>query len=90
MNILQQAVAQGVFNGVISVSEELTTTQIAYIVNLANAKAAQQVATIGYWYDVTFSSVVNNAGKTVYQANYILIYAKENVINKVLGSHVLI
>ncbi len=90
LNILQQAVALAVFNGVISVSEELTTTQIQYIVSLANAKAAAQVATIGYWFNVSFSSSVNNAGKTTYQMNYILIYAKENVVNKVVGSHVLI
>jgi hypothetical protein len=91
-NLIQSAIAQAVLNGVISVGDApLSATQIAYITQITgDSKAWQQIQTIGYWFNVTFTSSVNSAGKTVWQANYIIVYAKENVVNKVVGSHILI
>jgi hypothetical protein len=90
--VIQASVDAALFNGVISVGETFTQTQIQYIQNIVGdtGQAAAQVQTTGYWINITFSSSVNSNGAVVWQANYTIIYAKDNAIRKVVGSHILI
>jgi hypothetical protein len=94
LGIIQTVVDNGpgtaTYNGVISVAETLDQTQIEYIVNLASLAVAKQVQTIGYWFDVTFTSAVQTNGTTKWTLNYQLIYAKNNAIRAVNGSDILI
>jgi hypothetical protein len=92
LSILQSVVTTAKSNGTISVGSLLSATQQLYITQLSNSATAwQQVATLGYWLNITFSSYVNvNNGLTEWQANYTLIYAKDNEIRLVNGSDVMI
>ena len=77
-------------NGTISVNSTLTLAQQAYITSQTNdATAWQQVQTDGYWKNVVITSAVVG-GVTVYTANYTIIYRKDDVIKKIVGSHQLI
>lgn len=89
---LQSVITQALFNGTISVANApLTNTQILAINQIAgNTTAWQQVQTSGYWLNITFSSSVNTSGATEYQADYTLIYVKNNSIRKVVGTHDLV
>lgn len=88
---LQSVIGTALFNGTISVANEaFTNTQKLAINQISgNETAWRQVQTSGYWLNITFSSSVNN-GVTEYQANYTLIYAKNNSIRKVVGTHDLV
>jgi hypothetical protein len=84
-------IAEALINGTISVGKTLSTTQQQYITAATGSPIAwYQVQTIGYWLGVSFSSVVNNRGITIWQVNYTVIYAKNDVVRKVVGTHVLI
>jgi hypothetical protein len=77
-------------NGVISANSSLTMAQQIYITNQTNDSTAwQQVQTQGYWLGSYISSAVVNS-VTVYTYNYTLIYRKDDVIKKIVGSHQLI
>jgi hypothetical protein len=77
---------------VISAGKSLTTVQQQYISQISGDTTAwRQVANIGYWLNVTFSSFVNpNSFLTEWQANYTLIYSKNDAIRSVQGNDVLI
>ena len=86
LNTLQEVVNQALLNGVISVNKTLTTSQKGYIENVTNDPDAwYQVQTIGYWLDCVIVAVGPD-----YQAQYTLVYSKDDVINFVSGTHVLI
>jgi hypothetical protein len=89
---LQSVIAQALFNSTISVANaSLTNTQKLAISSIAgNTTAWQQIQTSGYWLNITFSSYVNMSGVTEYQANYTLIYVKNNSVRKVVGTHDLV
>jgi hypothetical protein len=77
-------------NGTISTNSSLTLTQQIYITQQTNDTTAwQQVQSIGYWKTTNITQAVNN-GVTEYTLNYIIIYRKDDVINKIVGSHQLI
>lgn len=90
LNILQSAIGQALFNGVISVGKPLNTTQQLFIASLTGDNNAWiKVQNIGYWMTVNITSaVVNN--QTVYTANYTIIYSKNDAVRSVTGTHVLI
>jgi hypothetical protein len=89
--IIQSVIEQATYNGTISVGKPLNTTQKLYITNLTGDENAwQQVYNIGYWVDVNLESFVTTDGRTEWKAVYTLIYAKDDAIRKVEGSHVLI
>jgi hypothetical protein len=93
LGVIAASITRGLFNGTISAANApLTTSQIDFIESIAgtDAKAAQQVQNIGYWINGYFTSSVNTNGVTEYQFNYTLIYAKNNSIRKVNGTHSLI
>lgn len=91
ITIIQGVITTALLNGTISPGQTFTTTQLQTIAQITNdPKAYLQVQNIGYWLDVNFSSTVTTDGRTEYQANYTLVYAKNNAIRKVVGTHVLI
>jgi hypothetical protein len=78
-------------NGVISIGKLLTTDQILDVTELTgDANAWQDVQNKGYWYDLTFQTVTSETGQTEQQAVWTLIYSKDDIVRKVVGSHTLI
>lgn len=90
LTVLQAATQQALFNGTFSPGKQLNVTQRLYITQLTGDNLAWlKVQNNGYWMDCEIvSSVVNNV--TVYTANYTVIYSKNDAINTINGSHVLI
>lgn len=92
--VKQQIIAivlQALVNGTISANKPLNQTQKTYINTITNdLNAATAVGTTGYWLDVTLSSTTSVSGAVTWQANYLLVYAKDDVIRKVVGTHSLI
>lgn len=88
---LQSVIDQALFNGTISVGKTLTTTQKLYVGTITGDELAwHQVQNIGYWIDCTIQSYVTVDSRTEYKAVYTIVYAKDDAIRKVEGSHVLI
>lgn len=87
---IQTIINQALTNGTISVGKPLSTIQQLFITNATNdPKAWYQVQNGGYWVNCSIQSYVNN-GVTEWEAVYTLIYAKDDVIRKIVGTHVLI
>ena len=83
---LQGVVNQALLNGTISVNKTLTASQQMYITSITNDPYAwYQVQDIGYWLNAVIVVVGNN-----YEAQYTLVYSKDDVVNFVSGTHVLI
>ena len=90
--VIQSSIDKARDNGVISIGKTLIVIQKQYITAIsADENAWRQIATIGYWLDVNFTSAPNpNSGIVEWQANYVLLYAKKDSIRKVVGSNILI
>jgi hypothetical protein len=90
--IMQPIIDQAKLNGVISVGKVLTPVQQVFITQVTGDNNAwRQVQTLGYWVSITFSSYVNtNTQLTEWQANYQLVYAKDDAIRFVNGSDIMI
>lgn len=89
--VLQQSITQAKANGTISAGKLLSQVQQQFITQVSgDSNAWRQVASIGYWVTITFSSFVAPSGLTEWQANYTLIYSKDDAIRVVNGSDVLI
>jgi Protein of unknown function (DUF3383) len=89
--IIQQSIDAGVLNGTISSGENLSTIQQQFITNQSNdPNAWRQVASIGYWVTVQFASITTIDGRTEWNANYTLIYSKDNAVRAVNGTNTLI
>ncbi len=83
---LQSVVNAALLNGTISVNKTLTTQQQLYINEITNdPNAWYQVQSIGYWLNCVIVVVGSD-----YEAQYTLVYSKDDVINFVEGTHVLI
>jgi len=88
---LQSVINQALLNGTISVGNALTAQQKLYIQNVTNDPLAwYQVQNSGYWLNVFFTTFIDNGGNTEYQANYIIVYKKDDVVNKIVGTQILI
>lgn len=86
LGTLQGVINAALNNGTISVNKTLTTSQQMYITSVTNDPTAwYQVQDIGYWVNCVIV-VVGSA----YEAQYTLVYSKDDVINFVSGTHVLI
>ena len=84
LGILQSVINQALNNGTISVGKPLTTNQQMFITSATgDDKAWYQVQNSGYWVNVVIDPLNN-------EAVYTLIYSKDDVINKVVGTHTLI
>ena len=55
-----------------------------------NDDAPFQVENSGYWVDAEIESTTTSDNRVEFQANYTLIYLKDDVIRKVNGTHTLI
>lgn len=88
---LQAGIDLALFNGMINIDQPLTQLQILTITNnTGDPNAWYQVQNAGYWLDVQPQAFVGLSGNTEYQIVYTLVYTKNNVINKVVGSQLLI
>ncbi|MHC5541183.1 DUF3383 family protein, partial [Singulisphaera rosea] len=87
---LQGVINQALNNGTISVGKALNTTQQLYIAQVTGSPTAwQQVQNIGYWVNVVFQQSVVD-GVATYTAVYTLVYSKDDVVLKIIGSDILI
>jgi hypothetical protein len=87
----QSVIQQALFNGTITTGKPFSNTQKLFVTQMTGDQNAwAQVQTIGYWLDVGFTSSVTVDGRTEFEANYTLIYSKNDAIRKVNGTHVLI
>jgi hypothetical protein len=83
---VQGVVNQALNNGTISVNKTLTIPQQMYVTSVTNdPNAWHQVQDIGYWLNC---NIVTNGSSN--EAHYILVYSKNDVINFVSGTHILI
>ena len=88
--VIQSGIQDALYNGTISIGKSLSAIQILDITNLTgDDKAYLKVQNNGFWFNVTMTSNVVN-GVTEYKAEYLLIYAKDDAIRGVNGTHVLI
>lgn len=92
LGVIQSQVDLAKTNGTISPGKPLSTVQQLYITQVSgDTNAWRQVQNIGFWLNVTFSSYTNtNTQLTEWQANYTLIYSKQDAIRLVEGSDILI
>ena len=89
--VLQGAISLALFNGTISVGKPLNTTQKLYISQITGDELAwYKVQSIGYYVDCSLQSYTTGDGRTEWKAVYTLLYAKDDVIRSVEGTHTLI
>lgn len=83
-------IEQALINGTISVGRTLSAQDRVFISQISgDPQAFQQVQNAGYWLDAQIVEEVNN-GVTESIVEYTLIYAADQVIRKVEGSHAII
>lgn len=91
MTSINGVVNRALTNGVISVGKELTDLQKAFVIQRSDdPRAPIQVASDGYWLDVVIRDAVDSSGAQYYYAAYVLIYAKDDAIRRIDGTHNLI
>lgn len=95
MGTIQEVINLALANGTISIGKNLTPAQKASITNLSGETDAWvQVQNIGYWLNCIIVPIttIDAYGNSVvtYEAQYILIYSKNDSIRKIQGSHILI
>lgn len=89
--ILQDAIDRALYNGTISVEKPVSVAQKLYISQMTgDVEAWRQVQSVGYWLDCDMKSITTADGRNEWKATYILIYAKDDVVRKIEGTHTLI
>lgn len=89
LSVIRPVIDEALLNGVISVGRTLTSVQQIFITEITNDPLAwQQVQTSGYWVDAVVQADPQNVGQFI--ISYTLVYAKDDVVRRVDGSHVLI
>lgn len=82
----QDVIETARLNGVISAGKPITATQQAFITQVTGDENAwREVQSQGYWFDIVIQVV-----GTEYQAQYTLVYSKDDTVRKVVGSNILI
>lgn len=90
LSVLQGVINQALLNGTMSVDKVLTPAQIAFITEeTSDSNAWYQVQNSGYWVDAVVEQIPSSS-PVEYQITYTLIYSKDDVIRKVVGTHTLI
>ena len=90
INVVQEAVNLAILNGTISVGKTLSATdKIVITEQSGDPNAWYQVQNIGYWLDGQIIED-NTVTPVEYEAQYTLIYSKNDVVRKVEGSHLLV
>lgn len=83
-NVLQEVIDKALFNGVISVGNVLSTEKKSQIASLTNDPLAYiDVQTNGYWLNVRLTE----PSPDVFEIDYLLVYAKNNSVLKITGTH---
>ncbi len=91
MATLQAVINQAIDNGTISVGKDLTAAQKAYVTSISgDPNAWYQVQNDGYWLNVGIVPYVTTGGKTKFKGVYTLIYSKDDTVQFVDGTDVLI
>lgn len=91
LGALHDATRQAFFNGVMSVGKTLTSTQIEAVTQITGDQLAYlEVQNKGYWADVIMTEDVTESGVTEYVAQYTLVYAKKDMVRRIVGSHNLV
>ncbi|CNI48366.1 DUF3383 family protein [Yersinia pekkanenii] len=91
LTTLQESVNAALNNGVISVGKTLNINQKNYITQMTGDNQAwQQVQNIGYWIDAVMKETTTEDGRVEWQCVYTLIYSKDDVVRRVIGTHALI
>lgn len=89
--LITPVVNEALTNGTISPGKILTDVQKLYITEATNNNQAwHQVQTLGYYLQVTITFNPNGTPKPGYEANYLLVYSKDDDIRKVNGTQTLI
>lgn len=89
--VLQDAIDRALRNGTIAVDKPLTQSQKAYITSVTGDPLAwYQVQGVGYWVDAAMESTTATDGRTEWLCKYLIIYAKDDAIRAVNGTHTLI
>lgn len=90
LTVLQSIINQAINNGTISVGGLISAQQQTYITSITGDNTAwRQVQTIGYWVNVQIATIPDTI-PTQYEAQYTLVYKKDDVINFVTGTQILI
>ena len=85
--VIQAPIDGALFSGIISVGTTLDTSQVAFVTSVTGSETAfLQIQNIGYW----INAVVADAGGGNFEIQYTLLYAKNDSVRKVTGSHLLI
>lgn len=91
LNILQPVIDQALFNGSISVGKTLTPVQKVFISQqTGNDDAWREVEGVGYVVECHIEPYTLPDSSVEYKAVYTLIYAKDDAIRLVEGTHTLI
>lgn len=91
LGVMQSIIDLARTNGVISYGKNISAVQQQYITQVTGSPVAwRQIQTIGYWLNITFSTITTTDGRTEWQANYTLLYSKDDAIRMVNGSDILI
>ena len=91
LGTLQAVIDQALFNGTISIGKTLNSQQKIFIEQqTGNADAWREVENVGYIVTCVVTPVVQPDSSIEYQADYTLIYSKDDAIRKVNGTHQLI
>ena len=90
LGALENVIGQALRNGVISVGKPLTHAQRTFAAEITgNPDAWRALEMIGYWLDATVEQFTTD-DRVEYKITYLLIYAKDDIIRKVEGTHTLI
>ena len=88
--VMNGIVDDALFNGTISVGKPLNDIQRLFIIEqTGDENAPTKVNNDGFWLDATIESEVDE-GVTNFSISYTLIYAKDDVVRSVDGTHTLI
>lgn len=89
--VIQEVLDKAKDNGTFARGKTLTVIQQQYITQVTGDPMAwRQVASLGYWINMTIESYVAPSGITEYKAKYLLIYSKDDQIRMVEGTDTLI
>lgn len=89
--VLQDVIDRALTNGVISVDKALSATQRVYITEATGDDLAWlQVQGTGYWVNADMQPYTTEDARTEWKCVYTLIYAKDDAVRKVEGTHTLI
>lgn len=78
-------------NGTISVGRKLNQIQKVKVQDMTgSATAYLQIESTGFWLQAELVSYVDGSGNTEWKISYVLLYAKDDVVNKIEGTHALL